>query len=430
MYSISVMYFCLIAVICRMQNGSESTKRKPATKKTNKTKEEIMSEPRHNMVAFLDPEGKLGGYKEITQWLRESRINKAITFSTPVYKSLIKEFWNSANVIEVDGKELIQGQVSQLNVNVSPDILNSVLELQDDANAPDSIPIMCTRGCLLRMKCIDDIFSRQINKAKLPLQYKFLLHVLIQCISKSHAGYDMAGNDLVGLMVALVLNKPFNISKFIFANMKENLRRIGSRTSGNKFWMYPRFLQMIMNVQHPNIPKVDNDILKIDTMHEQSLLIFKGFSVKRYVESDPPRKMFGALDNTEYFAPANDKWRHDDSQSDDEEPTLKKMMEDKFGHKSDSSDSDGDSDNEGGDASATSASAAGTTGASSAGGDAEDSESDDNRPEPGYEFYLNESGVRKTRRIRQEEDADYVPSDTEADQLKRKETVVRRKKKS
>ncbi|KAM0007272.1 hypothetical protein Hdeb2414_s0146g00813561 [Helianthus debilis subsp. tardiflorus] len=205
-------------------------KSKLSTKKTNKMEEEIMSEPRHNMVAYLDPEGKLDAYKEITQWLRESRINKAITFSTPVYKSLIKEFWNSANVIEVDGKELIQGQVNKLNVNVSPNILNSILELQDDANAPDSILIMCTRGCLLKMKCTDDIFARQINKANLRLQYKFLLHVLIQCISKSRVGYDMVGNDLIGLMVALVLNKPFNISKFIFANMKENLRRTGSST--------------------------------------------------------------------------------------------------------------------------------------------------------------------------------------------------------
>ncbi|MFS7988561.1 hypothetical protein Hanom_Chr11g01036301 [Helianthus anomalus] len=192
-------------------------KRKPATKKTNKTEEEIMSEPRHNMVAFLDPEGMLDDYKEITQWLQESRIKKAITFSTPVYKSLIKEFWNSANIIEVNGKELIR-------------------------SAPDTIPIMCTRGCLLRMKCTGDIFASQINKACLLLRYKFLLHVLVQCISKSCAGYDMAGNDLVGLMVALVLNKQFSISKFIYANMKENLRKIGSRTSGNKFWMYPRFL--------------------------------------------------------------------------------------------------------------------------------------------------------------------------------------------
>ncbi|KAL9995750.1 hypothetical protein Hdeb2414_s0773g00945481 [Helianthus debilis subsp. tardiflorus] len=222
----------------------------------------------------------------------------------------------------------------------------------------------------------------------------------------------MAGNDLIGLMVALVLNKPFSISKFIFANMKENLRRTGSRTSRNKFWMYPRFMQMIMNVQHPGLPKPDNDILKIDAMFEQSLQIFKGFSAKRYTESDPPRKIFGALANTQYVAPANDKWRHDDNQSDDGEPKLKKMMEDKFGHKkldsSESNSDDNDEGDDGRDTGATGASAAGTTGASSAGGDADDSESDNNQLEPGYKFYIDDRGERKVRKIRQEDDVDYV----------------------
>ncbi|KAM0046860.1 hypothetical protein Hdeb2414_s0009g00321541 [Helianthus debilis subsp. tardiflorus] len=197
-------------------------KRKAATKKkTDKPEEQIMSEKRHNMVAYLDPDGKFTELKEITQWIRESRMNKAVTFSTPVYKSLIKEFWNSASIIEVDGTELIQGRVNEVNVNVSPDILNIVLELQDDPNAPYSVPIICTRGCLLRMTCTSDIFSSQINKGDLPMRYKFVLHVLIQCISNRRAGYDMAGNDLVGLMVALGLNKSFSISKFIYANMKE-----------------------------------------------------------------------------------------------------------------------------------------------------------------------------------------------------------------
>ncbi|KAJ0923622.1 hypothetical protein HanPSC8_Chr05g0218241 [Helianthus annuus] len=299
-------------------------KRKPATKKENKSEEEVMSEKRHNQIAYLDLEGKITELKEITRWIRESRINKAVTFSTPVYKSLVKAFWNYASVVQVDGTGVIQGQVNDLNVIVSPEILNIVLELQDDPNAPSSIPIMCTRGCLLRMKCIGDICSNQINKGDLPLRYKFLLHVFIQCLSNRRS--DMAGNDLVGLMVALVLNKPFSISKYIFANMKENMTRTGSRTSRNKFWIYPRFLQMIMNIQHPGLPKADNDILKIETMIENSLRIFKSLAIKRYTESNPPRKLIGALGKPDYIAPADDKWRHVDSQSDDEGPELKKKM--------------------------------------------------------------------------------------------------------
>ncbi|MFS7926261.1 hypothetical protein Hanom_Chr04g00295031 [Helianthus anomalus] len=116
------------------------------------------------------------------------------------------------------------------------------------------------------------------------------------------------------------------------------------------------------------------------------------------------------------------------------------MMEDKFDRKKinifgDSTESDNDDDgddegDDGGDTGAAGASATGTTGASLAGGDGEDSESDDNHPEPGYEFYLDKRGVRKVRKIRLGDDDDYVPSDTEAEHLKRKQTAARRKKKA
>ncbi|KAF5805173.1 hypothetical protein HanXRQr2_Chr05g0206011 [Helianthus annuus] len=148
--------------------------------------------------------------------------------------------------------------------------------------------------------------------------------------------------------------------------------------------MYPRFLQMIMNVQHPNLPKAANDVLKIDVMIEHSLKIFKGVAAKRYKESTPPRKMIGILGNKDYVAPANDKWHHDEIQSDDEEPMLKKMLEDKFGRKKlkifgDTDDEDDDEgDDEGGDGGNV-----GASGASAHSGGNDESGSDDNPPEPG-----------------------------------------------
>ncbi|MFS7921012.1 hypothetical protein Hanom_Chr03g00231621 [Helianthus anomalus] len=126
--------------MCRM--APKEQKRKPATKKMDKIEEHIMSEPRHNMVTYLDPEGKISEFNEITRWLRESRLNEAITHQTLVYKTLVKEFWDSAKVIEVDGKEIIHRQVKQQNVDVSAEILKTVLQINDDLEAPDSIPIM------------------------------------------------------------------------------------------------------------------------------------------------------------------------------------------------------------------------------------------------------------------------------------------------
>ncbi|KAJ0514197.1 hypothetical protein HanHA300_Chr10g0366851 [Helianthus annuus] len=411
----------------------KTQKRKPATKRTDKSEVEIMSEPRHNQVAYLDPEDKLNEYKGITKWLRESRINHAITHQTTVYKSLIKAFWDSAEVVEVDGTEMIRGRVNDQDVVVSVEILNTVLQLGDDPEAPYSVPLKCQQGCLLRMKCTGDILGKQLNKSSLPLRYKFLLHVLIQCLSNRRSGYDVANNDLVGLMVALILNKPFNISKYIFANMKENLRRTGSVTGGSKFWMYPRFLQMIMNVQHPNLPKEDNDVLKVDVMNETSLRILRACRAKSYKESDPPRKLFGFLGNNAYVAPENDKWRHDNSESDDEEPTLNKKIKDKFGKKSESDDDESDDEGggagEGGDGGNIGAS----VGAASApGGDDAESGSDDNPPEPGYEHFIDERGIRQLRRIcsDRDPDEDYVSSDNESEKARKKRVAIQRKKKS
>ncbi|MFS7921011.1 hypothetical protein Hanom_Chr03g00231611 [Helianthus anomalus] len=70
------------------------------------------------------------------------------------------------------------------------------------------------------MKCTDDIFGGKINKIYFPMCYKFLLHILIQCLSNRLSGYDMASNDLIGLMVAHLLNKPFCVSRYLFSNMK------------------------------------------------------------------------------------------------------------------------------------------------------------------------------------------------------------------
>ncbi|KAJ0716153.1 hypothetical protein HanPI659440_Chr13g0509551 [Helianthus annuus] len=150
-----------------------------------------MSEPSHNQVAYLDPEDKLDEYKGITKWIRESRINFAITHETTVYKSLIKAFWDSAEVVEVDGTEMIRGRVNDQDVVVLVEILNTVLQLIDDPESSFSVPLKCQRGCLLRMKCTGDILGKQLNKSSLPLRYKFLLHVLIQCLSNRRSGYDM-----------------------------------------------------------------------------------------------------------------------------------------------------------------------------------------------------------------------------------------------
>ncbi|MFS7994392.1 hypothetical protein Hanom_Chr12g01105411 [Helianthus anomalus] len=87
---------------------------------------------------------------------------------------------------------------------------------------------------------------------------KYFLHILIQCLGKREVRYDMASSSVLGIMIALTLNKDFNFSRAIFENMKENLEKQTRKTY--KFRVYSRFVKMIIDIQVENFPKEEKDV--------------------------------------------------------------------------------------------------------------------------------------------------------------------------
>ncbi|KAJ0726320.1 hypothetical protein HanPI659440_Chr12g0468961 [Helianthus annuus] len=294
-----------------------------------------MSEPRHNMTAYLQPEGKISPeFTGIMEYLHRARINYAITTQHTAYQSHIKEFWNSAVVETVDNKEVISGSVAEKPVVITENTIRARLQLGDQPEDSTSIDLQCQRGLLMRLRYSDNVLANQINKGFMPLRYKFLLHILIHCLSNKRSGYDLSPTELTGLFTALILNKPFNISRYIFDNLKENARRplpSATQRTSTKFWLYPRFLQMMIDDQIPDLPKAEADVLPVNPMNERTLLIFK--SMSKYKEPDPIRKLIGHLDVPTYEAPQNNKWRRDASDSDDEEPRLIALANTQLGAK-------------------------------------------------------------------------------------------------
>ncbi|KAF5820816.1 hypothetical protein HanXRQr2_Chr01g0006521 [Helianthus annuus] len=202
--------------------------KKERAKPTKKEKSEVeaMSEPRHNMTAYLQPIGSISAeFEGIMEYLHRSRINYAITTQHVAYQSYIKAFWNTAAIETVENKEVINAVVVDKPVVITENTIRERLQLGDQPEDPTSIDLQCQRGLLLRIKYSENVLTNQINKKFLPLRYKFLLHILIHCLSNKRSGYDLSPIDLTGLFTALILNKPFNISRYIFNNLKENTQR-------------------------------------------------------------------------------------------------------------------------------------------------------------------------------------------------------------
>ncbi|KAJ0467707.1 hypothetical protein HanIR_Chr14g0688261 [Helianthus annuus] len=305
--------------------------KKERAKPTKKVKSELeaMSESRHNMAAYLQPVGSISPeFTGIMEYLHRARINYAITTQHIAYQSHIKAFWNSAVVETVDNKEVLRAVVAEKPVVVTENSIRERLRLGDQSEDPTSIDLQCQRGLLMRIKYSDNVLANQINKGCMPLRYKFLLHILIHCLSNKRSGYDLSPIELTGLFTALILNKPFNISRYIFDNMKENARRplpSATQRTSTKFWLYPRFLQMLIDDQIPDLAKAEADVLPVNPMNERTLLIFK--SMSKYKESDPVRKLIGHLDIPDYEAPQNHRWRREGSVSDNEEQQLIAMAD-------------------------------------------------------------------------------------------------------
>ncbi|GJR05197.1 putative ribonuclease H-like domain-containing protein [Tanacetum coccineum] len=68
----------------------------------------------------------------------------------------------------------------------------------------------------------------------------------LQNIGSKSGGWDQFGSNIATALICLSTGRDFNFSKLIFDGMISNLK------SKSKFLMYPRFLQMILNIQTEN----------------------------------------------------------------------------------------------------------------------------------------------------------------------------------
>ncbi|GKA78500.1 hypothetical protein Tco_0785037 [Tanacetum coccineum] len=159
---------------------------------------------KHNQVGFLSKPNESAGFAEIVDFLRGFNLRYALTSNPTIYDSLVKEFWQTATTItKADGT---------LEINATIDIIGYTIT---EASIRDTLQLEDATG--ITMLPNDEIFK----------------------------GVGQMGNIATAL-IYLSTDRVYNFSKLIFDGMVANLK------SKTKFLMYPRFLQMILNIQTEN----------------------------------------------------------------------------------------------------------------------------------------------------------------------------------
>ncbi|GJX04878.1 hypothetical protein Tco_0190794 [Tanacetum coccineum] len=200
---------------------------------------------KHNQVGFLRKPDESAGFAEIVDFLRGSNLRYALTSNPTIYDSLVRQFWQTATANTIaDGTLEIKATIDTIGYTITEASIRDTLQLEDATRITMLPNDEIFEGIGQMGYPTDGTFT--FWKSFFTPQWRYLVHHLLHCISSKSGGWDQFGSNIATALICLSTDRVYNFSKLIFDGMVANLK------SKTKFLMYPRFLQIILNIQTEN----------------------------------------------------------------------------------------------------------------------------------------------------------------------------------
>nr|GEZ37722.1 hypothetical protein [Tanacetum cinerariifolium] len=196
----------------------------------------------HNVVAILEKSDAAEGFKQIINFLSGSYIHYALTVSPRIYISCIKQFWNSVSVKRSGDVTRLQALVDKKKIMISEDVIREILQL-NDAKGVICLPNEEIFAGLAQIGYEKPSTKLTFYKAFFSSQWKFLIHNILQPLSTKRTSWNEFSTAMASVVICLSKGQRFNFSKYIFDSLVRNV------DSSSKFYMYPRFIQLIIQAQ-------------------------------------------------------------------------------------------------------------------------------------------------------------------------------------
>ncbi|MFS7992874.1 putative transcription factor bZIP family [Helianthus anomalus] len=271
----------------------------------------VQFEPLHNICCVYDENlSKMANFKSILEFMKRLPIQKALTNQHLVFQSHIERFWENATY---DKESKTINSIVSMNgqdkpIIITEQLVREVINFPDDENSPTKFPERMVKGCMLRMGYNGPLNKANYLKACFPKPYKFLIHSVLHALSHRKGGYDTMRDYQMNMVTALVLNKKYNFSKIVFHYMVENI------TSKSKTWVYPRFVQMILDHAYPYLERDENnDLLVLGHMNNEMLKQLPRYH-PNHPEPSTKADFFGFIKDKNYVDPdpvEHQKWRNE-----------------------------------------------------------------------------------------------------------------------
>nr|GEY97168.1 hypothetical protein [Tanacetum cinerariifolium] len=176
----------------------------------------------HNMVVFLSKSDASAGFDQIVDFLNAQVIQYALMINPTIYVSCIKQLWATTSIKKDNDVVKLQALIDGKNVVVTKDVIRQDLYF-DDADGVECLPNEDIFAEVARMGYEKPPLKLTFYKAFFSAQWKFLIHILVQCISAKRTAWNEFSCSMASAVICLATGRKFNFSKYIFDSMVRNM---------------------------------------------------------------------------------------------------------------------------------------------------------------------------------------------------------------
>ncbi|GJR71787.1 hypothetical protein Tco_0084152 [Tanacetum coccineum] len=194
------------------------------------------------MIACVEKTAQNADFYQIIDYLTGCSINYSLLVDPDLIGPWLQQFWATASLRVINDVPHIRAVVAGKKILISEETIRADL-LFDDAHGVDCFPKQVIWDVLRDIGYEGNLAQLTFSKPLFSPQWKYLVHVLLHCLSPKSTSWEQFGTNIASALVGLATNQKFNFSLMIMNGM------LGHISNGTPFLMYPRFIQLFLNKQ-------------------------------------------------------------------------------------------------------------------------------------------------------------------------------------
>ncbi|GJS06198.1 hypothetical protein Tco_0362994 [Tanacetum coccineum] len=194
------------------------------------------------MIACVEKTAQNADFYQIIDYLTGCSINYSLLVDPDLIGPWLQQFWATASLRVINDVPHIRAMVAGKKILISEETIRADL-LFDDAHGVDCFPKQVIWDVLRDIGYEGNLAQLTFSKPLFSPQWKYLVHVLLHCLSPKSTSWEQFGTNIASALVGLATNQKFNFSLMIMNGM------LGHISNGTPFLMYPRFIQLFLNKQ-------------------------------------------------------------------------------------------------------------------------------------------------------------------------------------